>query len=163
MKEWLQNFKIRLALECQTLNRIANRKYQTIDEILYDLYDYLEIAYGPQLFRYKKELFHISLYENENLGNLKEQFKEYILDNFFENCLELDLEILEKDETYLIENGLLKEEDMSLDKDRYTLIMTNLVEIMTQSIEYWYYERYKNEANMEKNFNPFKHCRKSGE
>jgi len=163
MNNWLQNFKMRLALEGQTLNRIANRKYQTIDEILYDLHDYLEITYGPQLFRYKKELFHISLYENENLGNLKEQFKEYILDNFFENCLELDLEILEKDETYLIENGLLKEEDMSLDKDRYTLIMTNLVEIMTQSIEYWYYERYKNEANMEKNFNPFKHCRKSGE
>ena len=52
---------------------------------------------------------------------------------------------------------------MSLDKDRYTLIMTNLVEIMTRSIEYWYYERYKNETNTEKNFNSFTHRNNSGE
>lgn len=163
MSDWLQGFKLRTALEQQTLKRISKRKYQSIDEILYDLLDYLEIAYGQQLFRYKKELFHVSLFENKNFGNPKEQYKEYILDNFFENCLELDLEILEKDETYLIENGLLKKEDMSLDKDRYTLIMTNLVEIMTQSIECWYYERYKNETNTEKNFNSFIHRRNSGE
>lgn len=163
MSEWLQGFKLRITLEQQTLKRISKRKYQSIDEILYDLLDYLDIAYGSQLFRYKKELFHVSLFENENLGNLKEQYKEYILDNFFENCLELDLEMLEKDETYLLENGLLKDEDMSLDKDRYTLIMTNLVEIMTQSIECWYYERYKNETNTKKNFNSFKHRRNSGE
>ena len=163
MSEWFQNFKLELALERQSLKRISNKKYESIDEILYDIHNYLEISYRPQLYEQKKELFYLSLCESQKLGNIKDQFKDYILDNFFENCDDLNLEILEKNENYLLANGLLKEEDMSLDKDRHTLIMTNLVEIMINSIERWCDERYQDNTNRDKNFSPFKNGRNSGE
>ncbi len=150
MSEWFQNFKLQLALERHSLESISNKKYESIDEILYDIHNYLEISYRPQLFEQKKKLFYLSVYETQNLGNLKNQFKDYILDDFFENCHDINLDKLEKNEDYLLENGLLKEEDMSLDNDRHTLIMTKLVEIMIQSIECWYYARDKNETNMAK-------------
>lgn len=163
MSEWFQNFKLELALERQSLKRISNKKYESIDEILYDIHNYLEISYRPQLYEQKKELFYLSLCESQNLGNIKDQFKDYILDNFFENCHDINLEILEKNENYLLANGLLKEEDMSLDKDRHTLIMTNLVEIMINSIERWCDERYQDNTNRDKKFSTFKHHRNSGE
>ncbi len=155
MSEWFQNFKLQLALERHSLESISNKKYESIDEILYDIHNYLEISYRPQLFEQKKKLFYLSVYETQNLGNLKNQFKDYILDDFFENCHDINLDKLEKNEDYLLENGLLKEEDMSLDNDRHTLIMTKLVEIMIQSIECWYYARDKNEINTEKDPNSF--------
>ena len=163
MSEWFNNFKLQLALERHSLESISNKKYESIDEILYDIHSYLEISYRPQLFEQKKELFYLSVYETQNLGNLKNQFKDYILDDFFENCHDINLDKLEKNEDYLLENGLLKEEDMSLDNDRHTLIMTKLVEIMIQSIECWYYARDKNETNMEKDPNSFIYGRNSGE
>lgn len=163
MSEWFQNFKLQLALERHSLESISNKKYESIDEILYDIHNYLEISYRPQLFEQKKKLFYLSVYETQNLGNLKNQFKDYILDDFFENCHDINLDKLEKNEDYLLENGLLKEEDMSLDNDRHTLIMTKLVEIMIQSIECWYYARDKNETNMEKDANSFIYGRNSGD
>lgn len=163
MSEWFNNFKLQLALERHSLESISNKKYESIDEILYDIHNYLEISYRPQLFEQKKELFCLSIYETQNLGNIKNQFKDYILDDFFENCHDINLDKLEKNEDYLLENGLLKEEDMSLDNDRHTLIMTKLVEIMIQSIECWYYARDKNETNMEKDANSFIYGRNSGD
>ena len=98
------------------------------------------------------------LYGSENNGNLGWRLKSQIPTLFVGH-----LDKLEKNEDYLLENGLLKEEDMSLDNDRHTLIMTKLVEIMIQSIECWYYARDKNETNMEKDPNSFIYGRNSGE
>ena len=110
MSEWFNNFKLQLALERHSLESISNKKYESIDEILYDIHSYLEISYRPQLFEQKKELFCLSIYETQNLGNIKNQFKDYILDDFFENCHDINLDRLKKNENYLLENGLLEEE-----------------------------------------------------
>ena len=58
------------------------REYESLDEVLYDLNDYLQIAYGGKRFEEQKELFTNTLYEENDLSNLKDQYKEHIIDFF---------------------------------------------------------------------------------
>ena len=57
MDNWLEDFKKKTQLEHQTLYRFYTREYESLDEVLYDLNDYLQIAYGGKRFEEQKELF----------------------------------------------------------------------------------------------------------
>ena len=50
MNNWLEDFKKKTQLEHQTLYRFYTREYESLDEVLYDLNDYLQIAYGGKRF-----------------------------------------------------------------------------------------------------------------
>lgn len=145
MNNWFEDFKRQTQLEQQTLQRFSIREYESLEEVLYDLSDYLLMAYGGKKFFEKKELFIKSLYEENNLSNIKEQFKEYIICFFLDSCKEINLRRIENNESYLRENDLLNEEGMNPNTDRYTIVMANIVELMVIAIENWYDERVKDE------------------
>ena len=145
MNNWFEDFKRQTRLEQQTLQRFSIREYESLEEVLYDLSDYLLMAYGGKKFFEKKELFIKSLYEENNLSNIKEQFKEYIICFFLDSCKEINLRRIENNESYLRENDLLNEEDMNPNTDRHTIVMANIVELMVIAIENWYDERVKDE------------------
>jgi len=88
MNNWLEDFKKKTQLEHQTLHRFYTREYESLDEVLYDLNDYLQIAYGGKRFEEQKELFTNTLYEENDLSNLKDQYKEHIIDFFLNSCKE---------------------------------------------------------------------------
>ena len=54
MNNWLEDFKKKTQLEHQTLYRFYTREYESLDEVLYDLNDYLQIAYAAKSLRNKK-------------------------------------------------------------------------------------------------------------
>ena len=145
MNNWFEDFKRQTQLEQQTLQRFSIREYGSLEEVLYDLSDYLLMAYGGKKFFEKKELFIKSLYEKNNLSNIKEQFKEYIICFFLDSCKEINLRRIENNESYLRENDLLNEEGMNPNTDRHTIVMANIVELMVIAIENWYDERVKDE------------------
>ena len=145
MNNWFEDFKRQTRLEQQTLQRFSIREYGSLEEVLYDLSDYLLMAYGGKKFFEKKELFIKSLYEKNNLSNIKEQFKEYIICFFLDSCKEINLRRIENNESYLRENDLLNEEGMNPNTDRHTIVMANIVELMVIAIENWYDERVKDE------------------
>ena len=145
MNNWFEDFKRQTRLEQQTLQRFSIREYESLEEVLYDLSDYLLMAYGGKKFFEKKELFIKSLYEENNLSNIKEQFKQYIICLFLDSCKEINLTRIENNESYLRENDLLNEEDMNPNTDRHTIVMANIVELMVIAIENWYDERVKDE------------------
>ena len=145
MNNWFEDFKRQTRLEQQTLQRFSIREYESLEEVLYDLSDYLLMAYGGKKFFEKKELFIQSLYEENNLSNIKEQFKEYIICFFLDSCKEINLTRIENNESYLRENDLLNEEGMNSNTDRHTIVMANIVELMVIAIENWYDERVKDE------------------
>lgn len=145
MNNWFEDFKRQTQLEQQTLQRFSIREYESLEEVLYDLSDYLLIAYGGKKFFEKKELFIKSLYEENNLSNIKEQFKEYIICFFLDSCKEINLRRIENNESYLRENDLLNEEGINPNTDRHTIVMANIVELMVIAIENWYDERVKDE------------------
>jgi hypothetical protein len=145
MNNWFEDFKRQTQLEQQTLQRFSIREYESLEEVLYDLSDYLLMAYGGKKFFEKKELFIKSLYEENNLSNIKEQFKEYIICFFLDSCKEINLRRIENNESYLRENDLLNEEGMNPNTDRHTIVMANIVELMVIAIENWYDEKVKDE------------------
>lgn len=145
MNNWFEDFKRQTQLEQQTLQRFSIREYESLEEVLYDLSDYLLMAYGGKKFFEKKELFIKSLYEENNLSNIKEQFKEYIICFFLDSCKEINLRRIENNESYLRENDLLNEEGINPNTDRHTIVMANIVELMVIAIENWYDERVKDE------------------
>ena len=145
MNNWLEDFKKKTQLEHQTLYRFYTREYESLDEVLYDLHDYLHIAYGGKRFEEQKELFINSLHEGNNLSNLKDQYKEHIIDFFLNSCKEINLKKLINNEDYLRNNDLLNEEGMDLNLDRHTIVMANIVDFMILAIENWYDERTKDE------------------
>ena len=145
MNNWFEDFKRQTLLEQQTLQRFSIREYESLEEVLYDLSDYLLMAYGGKKFFEKKELFIQSLYGENNLSNIKEQFKEYIICFFLDSCKEIYLTRIENNESYLRENDLLNEEGMNPNTDRHTIVMANIVELMVIAIENWYDERVKDE------------------
>ena len=145
MNNWFEDFKRQTLLEQQTLQRFSIREYESLEEVLYDLSDYLLMAYGGKKFFEKKELFIQSLYEENNLSNIKEHFKEYIICFFLDSCKEIYLTRIENNESYLRENDLLNEEGMNPNTDRHTIVMANIVELRVLAIENWYDERVKDE------------------
>ena len=54
MNNWFKDFKRQTQLEQQTLQRFTIREYESLEEILYDLSDYLTINYGDKKFFEKK-------------------------------------------------------------------------------------------------------------
>lgn len=145
MNNWLEDFKKKTQLEHQTLYRFYTREYESLDEVLYDLNDYLHIAYGGKRFKEQKELFINSLYEENDLSNLKDQYKEHIIDFFLNSCKEINLKKLINNEDYLRDNDLLNEEGMDSNLDRHTIVTANIVDFMILAIENWYDERTKDE------------------
>ena len=145
MNNWFEDFKRRTQLEQQTLQRFSIREYESLEEVLYDLSDYLLMAYGGKKFFKKKEIFVRSLYEENNLRNVKDQYKEYIIDFFLDSCKEINLTKLKHNENYLKENDLLNGEGMSPNMDRHSIVMANIADIMVLAIENWYDKRVKDE------------------
>jgi hypothetical protein len=145
MNNWLEDFKKKTQLERLTLHRFSTKEYESIEEVLNDLNDYLEIAYGGEEFLEQKELFINSLYEENSLSNLKDQYKEHIIDFFLDSCKEINLKKLENNKDYLRDNNLLNEEGMTPNLDRHTIVMANIVELIIIAIENWYDERAKDE------------------
>tara|TARA_B100001057_G_scaffold336371_1_gene337163 strand:- start:467 stop:904 length:438 start_codon:yes stop_codon:yes gene_type:complete len=145
MNNWLEDFKKKTQLEHQTLYRFYTREYESLDEVLFDLNDYLEIAYGGNRFEEQKELFINSHYKENNLSNLKDQYKEHIIDFFLNSCKEINLKKLINNEDYLRDNDLLNEQGKDSNLDRHTIVMANIVDFMILAIENWYDERTKDE------------------
>jgi hypothetical protein len=145
MNNWFKDFKRQTQLEQQTLQRFTIREYESLEEILYDLSDYLTINYGDKKFFEKKELFVKSLYEENNLSNVKDQYKEYIIDFFLDSCKEINLTKLKHNENYLKENDLLNGEGMTPNMDRHSIVMANIADLMVLAIENWYDKRVKDE------------------
>ena len=145
MNDWLENFKKKTQLEHLTLHRFSTKEYESIEEVLHDLNDYLEIAYGGEKSLEQKELFINSLYEENSLSNLKDQYKEHIIDFFLDSCKEINLKKLANNKDYLRDNNLLNEEGMTQNLDRHTIVMANIVELIIIALENWYDERAKDE------------------
>ena len=87
----------------------------------------------------------IATNEENNLRNVKDQYKEYIIDFFLDSCKEINLTKLKNNENYLKENDLLNGEGMSPNMDRHSIVMANIADIMVLAIENWYDERVKDE------------------
>ena len=58
MNNWFEDFKRQTRLEQQTLQRFSIREYESLEEVLYDLSDYLLMAYGGKKFFEKKRTFY---------------------------------------------------------------------------------------------------------
>ena len=143
MNNWLENFKKKTQLEHQILHRFYTKQYESLDVVFYDLNDHLEVAYGGKRFEEQKELFINSLYEKNDLSNLRDQYKEHIIDFFLNSCKEINLKELINNEEYLRDNDLLNMEGMDPNQDRNDVVMANIVDFMILAIENWYDERTK--------------------
>jgi len=100
---------------------------------------------GGKRFEEQKELFTNTLYEENDLSNLKDQYKEHIIDFFLNSCKEINLKKLINNEDYLRDNDLLNEEGMDSNLDRHTIVTANIVDFMILAIENWYDEKTKDE------------------